>query len=170
MPSTSCYVCNISHNKVAAFLFIFQRKCNKLLFCLRETVTSVPWMSYILSRTLAGFLRISDCSWQDSHCRCKMSLSCFMTTDSRSPHGAAVRLPDIPCTGTCDAPCKCVGKILETVYGTFLPRCCLPFVQVVFWDVLCVLLLVVCIDVSCLVCIVVSCLVCIVVVVLCVLL
>jgi len=34
-------------------------------------------------------------------------------------------------------------KILETIYSTFLPWCCLPFVHAVFWDVLCVLLLVV---------------------------
>ena len=26
----------------------------------------------------------------------------------------------------------CVGKILETVYSTFLPWCCLPFVHVLF--------------------------------------
>jgi len=46
-------------------------------------------------------------------------------------------------------------KILETVYSTFLPWCCLPFGR-------CVL--------RCVVCIVVSSLVCTVVVVLCVLL
>jgi len=32
----------ISHNKVDASPFNFHRKCNKLLFCLREIVTSVP--------------------------------------------------------------------------------------------------------------------------------
>jgi len=37
----------------------------------------------------------------------------------------------------------CGEKILETIYSTFLPWCCLPFVHVVFLDVLCVLLLVV---------------------------
>jgi len=35
------------------------------------------------------------------------------------------------------------GKVLEIMYSTFLPWCCLPFVHVVFYDVLCVLLLVV---------------------------
>ena len=35
------------------------------------------------------------------------------------------------------------GNILETVYSTFLPWGCLPFVHVVFEGVLCVLLLVV---------------------------
>ena len=31
-------------------------------------------------------------------------------------------------------------KILETIYSTFLPWCCLPLAYVVFEDVLCVLL------------------------------
>jgi len=43
-------------------------------------------------------------------------------------------------------------KILETVYSTFLPWCCLPF-QLVFWNVSCVLLLVV----SCVLLLVVLC-------------
>jgi len=36
-----------------------------------------------------------------------------------------------------------MGKILVTTHSTFLPRYCLPFVHVEFYDVLCVLLLVV---------------------------
>jgi len=34
-------------------------------------------------------------------------------------------------------------KILETLYRNFLPWCCLTFLHVVFYDVLCLLLLVV---------------------------
>jgi len=47
-------------------------------------------------------------------------------------------------------------KILETIYSIFLPWNCLPFVHVVFEDVLCALLLfVLCVFLYCLVCIVV---------------
>jgi len=165
MPSTYCYVSNISHNKVNASPFIFQRKCNKLPVCLREIVTSVPWMSYILSGTLAGFLRISDCFWQDSHCECTMSLPCcFMTRAKRSPHGAAVRLLDMPRAGTCDATCNVWGKNTRNCIQYFLTLVLFTFCTC------CILRCIVCIVVSCLVCIAVSCLACIVVVVLCVLL
>ena len=64
------------------------------------------------------------------------------------------------------------GKILQTVYSTFLPWCCLPFVQVVLCVLLLVLLCVLlwlCVYCCICVCIVVVVL-CIVVVVLCVLL
>ena len=62
-------------------------------------------------------------------------------------------------------------KMLETMYSSFLPWCCLPFYMLYFkmsCVYCCYLSGVYCC--SCLVCIVVICLVCIVVVVLCVLL
>jgi len=36
-------------------------------------------------------------------------------------------------------------KILETVYSTFLPWCCLSFLYVVFQDVVCIVVVVLCV-------------------------